>query len=122
MKIHRPKKLGLWMRVNLKLLSWGSYIARNPTGLFYTLIIALILIAMVIGLFGYSFLNIALTTNPNYFFGFGIMCIIEILIIRGFFKLKHFKMVMGDINQEQLIDMFAGDTINPIIDKIKGKK
>ena len=113
----------LWFKIDMKLLKIGNYLMYNPKGLFNTLIVGSILVGLVIGFIGYNFLQIALTTNSNYWFGVVVMSVIEVLIIVGFFNLRKYKNMLSGFNQETLIDMVAGDMVNPIIDKIKyGKK
>jgi len=121
MKIHKPKKISLWQRFNFKLLGWSQFIMFHPSMLFYVLVGGLCVGLVLFSWLGYVFTNLAFI-HTGYWFGVGVMGVLDYFIIMSFFKLKTFRHQFSGFNIDSMNQMMYGDIANPIIDKIKGKR
>lgn len=121
MKIYKPKKITLWQRINFKLFNISQYLLFNPNFFFKIIVAGLVLFLGLFSWLGYVFYNLA-WVHTGYWFGFGLMLLFNYMIIRSFFKLKTFKNSFSGMNVDSMNEMLYGDIMNPIVDKIKGKR
>jgi len=121
MKIKSGKK-GLWERIDDKLFNCGNYLMFNPAVLIYTLYGGIIFFGSLFSYLGYVFYLLAKNGAVGYYFGLGVMAVFDIILIVGFTKVKMFKTIFKDMNVTEMNDLMYGDMVNPIIDKLKGKK